>query len=164
VTRDYARVTAAPAPASQSVAEVAAKSDGCYSCHVRTDAPTMHETPAVRLGCTDCHGGDASVTGNSQLAHDHPEYVAARERAHVLPTYPDSWHYPSSANPERSYALLNREAPEFVRFVNPSDYRIAREACGACHIQTIEAAERSIMGLGRDAVGRRVVQQRHPAV
>src|SRR5690606_30244043 len=66
----------------------------------------------------------------------------------VLPTYPASWHYPSSANPERSYALLNREAPEFVRFVNPSDYRVAREACGACHIQVIEAAERSLMASG----------------
>ena len=108
----------------------------------------MHESPAVRLGCTDCHGGDATVMGNSDLAHDHADYVAARERAHVLPKYPDSWHYPSSANPKQSYALLNREAPEFVRFVNPSDYRVAREACGACHIDTIEAGERSLMATG----------------
>ncbi|HEU4651570.1 MAG TPA: hypothetical protein VFS49_09155, partial [Croceibacterium sp.] len=148
VARDYRRVAAPPAPITQTVEQVSAKSDGCYSCHVRTDAPTMHETPAVRLGCTDCHGGDASVTGNSELAHDDPAYVAARERAHVLPRYPASWHYPSSANPERSYALLNREAPEFVRFVNPSDYRVARESCGACHVQTIEAAERSLMANG----------------
>src|SRR5690606_37373381 len=148
VERDYSRVTAPPAPAGQTLEQVAAKSDGCYSCHVRTDAPTMHESPAVRLGCTDCHGGDATVFGNSELPHDHPDYVAARERAHVLPQYPESWHYPSSANPERTYALLNREAPEFIRFVNPSDYRIAREACGACHIETIEAAERSIMATG----------------
>jgi hypothetical protein len=148
VERDYSRVTAPPAPAGQTLEQVAAKSDGCYSCHVRTDAPTMHESPAVRLGCTDCHGGDATVFGNSELPHDHPDYVAARERAHVLPKYPESWHYPSSANPQRTYALLNREAPEFVRFVNPSDYRVARESCGACHIETIEAAERSIMASG----------------
>jgi hypothetical protein len=148
VERDYSRVTAPAAPAGQTLEQVAAKSDGCYSCHVRTDAPTMHETPAVRLGCTDCHGGDATVRGNSELPHDHPDYVAARELAHVLPRYPESWHYPSSANPQQSYALLNREAPEFVRFVNPSDYRVAREACGACHIETIEAAERSIMATG----------------
>ena len=148
VARDYSRVIAPPAPAGQTLEQVSAKSDGCYSCHVRSDAPTMHETPAVRLGCTDCHGGDANVRGNSELPQDHPDYVAARELAHVLPKYPDSWHYPSSANPKRSYALLNREAPEFVRFVNPSDYRVAREACGACHIETIEAAERSIMASG----------------
>ena len=44
--------------------------------------------------------------------------------------------------------MLNREAPEFVRFVNPSDYRVAREACGACHLPTIEAGERSLMASG----------------
>jgi hypothetical protein len=148
VKRDYSRVIAPPAPARQSIAEMDAKSEGCFTCHVKTDAPTMHVTPAVRLGCTDCHGGDASVRGNSELPHDHPEYVAARDLAHVLPKYPDSWHFPSSANPKRSYALLNKEAPEFVKFVNPSDYRVARDACGACHIQAIEAAERSIMATG----------------
>ncbi|TRD11957.1 hypothetical protein FGU71_08870 [Erythrobacter insulae] len=148
VKRDYSRVIAPPAPANQSVADMMAKSEGCNTCHVKTDAPTMHATPAVRLGCTDCHGGDAGVRGNSELPHDHPEYVASRDRAHVLPKYPDSWHWPSSANPKRSYALLNKEAPEFVKFVNPSDYRVAREACGSCHIQSIEAAERSIMATG----------------
>jgi LVIVD repeat len=148
VKRNYSAVFAPPAPQRQSVAEMMAKSDGCTSCHVKSDAPTMHLTPAVRLGCTDCHGGNASVKGNAQLAHDHPDYVAARDRAHVLPKYPDSWHFPSSANPKRSYALLNKESPEFIKFVNPSDYRVARDACGACHIGAIEAAERSIMATG----------------
>lgn len=148
VKRDYSRVIAPPAPQRQSVAEMEAKSEGCNTCHVKTDAPTMHVSPAVRLGCTDCHGGDAAVRGNSELPHDHPDYVAARDRAHVLPKYPDSWHFPSSANPKRSYALLNKEAPEFIKFVNPSDYRVARDACGACHMQAIESAERSIMATG----------------
>lgn len=148
VKRDYSRVTAAPAPARQTLEEMMAKSDGCLSCHVQTDAPTMHETPAVRLGCIDCHGGDVSVRGDSSLAHDDPAYVAARDAAHVLPKYPESWHWPSSANPQQSYALLNKEDPIFIRFVNPSDYRVAREACGACHIETIEAGERSIMATG----------------
>ena len=125
VKRDYSLVTAAPAPRIQTEAQMAAKSDGCFSCHVRTDQPTMHETPAVRLGCVDCHGGNAEVFGNSELAHDDPAYVAARDAAHVLPKYPESWHWPSSANPKRSYALLNKEDPVFVRFVNPSE--IARE-------------------------------------
>jgi hypothetical protein len=136
------------ASATQTIAEVEAKSAGCTSCHVATDAPTMHTSAAVRLGCTDCHGGDAAVIGNPDLPRDDAAYVAAREKAHVLPRYPKSWHYPSSANPKASYALLNREAPEFVRFVNPSDYRVAREACGACHLPVIEAAERSLMATG----------------
>ena len=148
VKRDYSLVTAPPAPATQTIAEMQAKSDGCYSCHVKTDAPTMHTSSAVRLGCVDCHGGNASVRGDSSLEHDDPLYVSARDRAHVLPKYPDSWHFPSSANPKQSYALLNKESPEFIKFNNPSDYRVAREACGACHMPIIEAGERSLMATG----------------
>jgi hypothetical protein len=146
VSRIYA--VTPPAPQTQTAEQVQAKSSGCYSCHTQTDEPSMHATPAVMLGCTDCHGGNAAVRGNPALGFDDPSYVAAREAAHVLPRYPESWHYPSSANPKRSYTLLNREAPEFIRFVNPSDYRVAREACGACHLEVIEAAERSLMASG----------------
>lgn len=146
VARVY--VVSPPAPMSQTAEQVAAKSDGCYSCHIKTDEPSMHATPAVMLGCADCHGGNPAVTGDPRLGFDDPAYAAARDRAHVLPRFPKSWHYPDSANPKGSYTLLNREAPEFVRFVNPGDYRVAREACGACHLSTIEAAERSIMASG----------------
>jgi hypothetical protein len=146
VERVYAKTP--PAPMSQTADQVAAKSDGCYSCHTKTDEPSMHATPAVMLGCVDCHGGDATVRGDPSHGFEDAAYVAARDKAHVLPRYPGSWHYPSSANPRRTYTLLNREAPEFVRFVNPSDYRVAREACGSCHMQTIEAAERSLMASG----------------
>jgi hypothetical protein len=140
VHRDY--VTAPPAPPRQNSADVEAKSRGCQSCHGESDAPSMHASPAVRLGCTDCHGGDASVVATD--ARDE----AARDRAHVLPSYPESWHFPSSANPKQSYTLLNRESPEFIRFVNPSDYRVARESCGACHAEIIEASVRSMHATG----------------
>ncbi|HSD74354.1 MAG TPA: hypothetical protein VLB75_06260 [Steroidobacteraceae bacterium] len=104
----------------------------------------MHASPAVVLGCTDCHGGDASVRRGNVEQRD-AEYAAMRDRAHVLPRFPEAWHFPASANPERTYTLLNRESPEFVRFINPGDYRAAREACGACHLAVIKAAERSLM-------------------
>src|SRR3546814_18191995 len=45
----------------------------------------------------------------------------------------------------RRYTLLNNEASQYIRFVNPRDYRVAREACGACHLEIIEATERSLM-------------------
>lgn len=141
-------VPAPPAPQSQSDELVDSKTAGCVSCHVKSDAPTMHVSPAVKLGCTDCHGGDARVMGNPALPRTDRAYVAAREKAHVLPRYPHSWNYPSSANPKRSYALLNKEAPEYIRFVNPGDLRVAREACGACHLSTVEASERSLMATG----------------
>jgi hypothetical protein len=153
VARDYSLVRAAPAPRTQTHREAAAKSgvareSGCVSCHFESDAHTMHRSPAVVLGCTDCHGGNPTITGNPALAHDDPQYVQARDRAHVLPRLPGRWHWPSSANAERTYTLLNQEAPEFVRFINPSDYRVVRESCGACHIEVIEAAERSLMSTG----------------
>lgn len=153
VERTY--VTAPAAPRNQpgttfeeQRAAVMAKSEGCYSCHTRTDEPSMHASPAVQLGCVDCHGGNATVRGNPSLGYAHRDNIAAMEQAHVLPRYPRSWNWPSSANPQRSYTLLNREAPEFIRFVNPADYRVAREACGSCHLSIIENAERSIMATG----------------
>lgn len=143
VDRDYPNYPSAPK--TQTKAEMKAKSEGCISCHTNTDELTMHETPAIKLGCTDCHGGDATIRVASGLKKGDEDYLHTLEKAHVLPLFPEKWHFPSSANPERTYTLLNKESPEFIRFINPSDYRIAREACGACHLATIQAAESSIM-------------------
>lgn len=136
------------APADQTLEQVAAKSDGCMSCHEQEDTETMHDNPAVKLGCTDCHGGNAQVFLSKQLAPDHPNYQKERNKAHVLPRFPDEWNFPSSANPQRSYTLLNRESTDYIRFINPSDYRVAKESCGACHLPIIQAATRSLMSTG----------------
>jgi hypothetical protein len=146
IDRHY--VTAPASPAAQSPEEADAKSVGCRSCHTQTDSATMHPNAAVNLGCTDCHGGNASVSLAAGAARGSAEYLKMQESAHVLPRYPSQWHYPSSANPERTYTLLNREAPEFIRFINPSDFRVARESCGACHSQIIEASVRSMHATG----------------
>ena len=140
--------SAPPAPASQTLEEAAKKTDGCMSCHTATDRHTMHANPGVVLGCTDCHGGNAMrFRAKSGPAADpaHPDYRAVMESAHVLPADKKFWKFPSSANPAGSYARLNRESPEFVRFINPGDLRVAREACGACHLPIIQAQERSLM-------------------
>ncbi len=154
--------TMAPhAPERQTAQEAFAKTEGCMSCHTQTDEHTMHANPGVVLGCTDCHGGDATVKWNGPeqkqgtLAYDHtraarekgfaPEYRAALDKAHIAPRNEKFWNYPSSANPKRSYAKLNKEHPAYIRFVNPGDLRVAREACGACHLPVIQAQERSLM-------------------
>ena len=133
-----------PAPAMQTPEDAAAKSEGCMTCHTKVDQQTMHANPGVVLGCVDCHGGDAVVTASAELARDDPAYRKLMDRAHVLPRFPETWHYPHSANPERTYTLLNKESSEYIRFVNPSDLRVAREACGACHLPIIQAAERDL--------------------
>jgi len=151
VQRDY--TYAPPAPAEQGTADVERKSAGCVSCHIDNDLPSMHANPAVKIGCIDCHGGDSSVTRTASMESGSPEYVAATERAHILPLYPNSWEYPSSANPERTYTLLNKESRDFIRFINPSDYRVAGDACGACHQDIIEASIRSMHSTGTMLMG-----------
>lgn len=143
---DY--VMAPPAPKSQTEAQAQAKSEGCMSCHTASDRHTMHANPGVVIGCTDCHGGNSSVFVDktvSQGDHKAHEYREAMDQAHVLPRDEKFWNHPSSANPKISYAHLNKEHPAFIRFINPGDLRVARDACGSCHLPIIQAQERSLM-------------------
>ena len=121
---------------SQSSEMALAKSHGCIQCH--KDACDPHEQPgrpnSLQIGCIDCHGGNSDAS--------------CKEDAHVLPMYPEIWH--SAANPVRSYTLLNRESPEFVRFVNPGDLRVAHLSCGmaGCHGQQTLEVKKSMMTHG----------------
>ncbi len=146
VARTY--VDAPAAPERQSVMDANKKSSGCVSCHTATDRHTMHANPAVVLGCTDCHGGDANGMRPENAEYkgkDESAYRAAMAKSHVLPRFDRAWNYPESANPEHSFTLLNKESKQFVRFMNPGDLRVAREACGSCHLETVQSVERSIM-------------------
>ncbi len=144
----WAAETEAPfisAPPYQSDASVVTKSKGCQSCHVSTDSNSMHDNPAVRLGCSDCHGGNSLVELQGDLKPGSAGYRAVEARAHVQPRHPREWRSRGGANPERTFTLLNRESPAFIRFFNPADYRVVRESCGACHMQIIDKAVRSLM-------------------
>ncbi len=139
---------AAPAPKAQTEAQALQKSEGCIGCHVASDRHTMHENPAVILGCVDCHGGNASITrppNSDYKKHGSAAYREAMNAAHILPANEVFWNYPSSANPKASYTKLHQESPSFIRFINPGDLRVARESCGACHLEIIQASERSLM-------------------
>jgi hypothetical protein len=125
-----------------SISDMHAASRGCMDCHTQTDAPTMHHSEGVVLGCANCHGGDPSVRAKN-LPKDSASYQEAKRLAHVLPGNPDIWK--SSANPERSYTALLKESPEFVRFINPGDLRVAEETCGACHGEIVRAVRKSLM-------------------
>jgi hypothetical protein len=121
-----------PSLLRQSSEQAYAKSAGCITCHTNTGDPHAKET--LRLGCIDCHGGDPSSN--------------IKEKAHVSPRFPDAWR--TSANPVRSYTLLNHEAPEFVRFVNPGDLRVAHISCGTigCHPAEVLQNRKSMMTHG----------------
>ncbi|MCB2029947.1 MAG: hypothetical protein KDH18_15450 [Rhodoferax sp.] len=145
--------SAPPAPARQSEADALAKSAGCESCHrydtathaATPDHRSMHANPGVVLGCTDCHGGNARVQRPAAAQRADKTYADAMRLAHVLPRFPQKWSYPASRNPPATYTQLNKESPQFIRFMNPGDLRVAREACGACHLPIIQASERSLM-------------------
>ena len=168
------------APRFQTAEQMQAKSSGCVTCHTASDAPTMHENKAIMLGCADCHGGNPNVArpANASIsfgpskaegpqgmaAHapvversTDPAYRAAMDAAHVQPEHPEVWNWPASAKPERSYTALNHESPAFIRFLNPSDYRVAHYACGACHDAEVKATSRFADVDRRDAMGRRVL-------
>ncbi|MBY0401802.1 cytochrome c3 family protein, partial [Myxococcota bacterium] len=140
-----------PAPQDQTEEAAAAKSAGCQSCHLKTDQATMHPQRSVVLGCTDCHGGDASIRVADGAAPESKDYAKAKQSAHVQPTLPETWE--ARRNEVRTYTLLNRESPEYVRFVNPSDYRVVEESCGACHGTIVQKAKRSIMATGAMLLG-----------
>ena len=115
---------------SQTADDALQKSWGCINCH--QGVHDMHAKPTVKLGCTDCHGGNASCMDQAS--------------AHVQPRFPNVWR--TSGNPVRSYTLLNHESPEFVRFVNPGDLRVAHISCGSCHPQEVLQVKKSMMTNG----------------
>src|SRR4051794_14461967 len=92
-----------PAPLRQTEAAADEKSRGCVSCHTATDSTTMHTSPGVILGCTDCHGGNASVFRATVSLPGSNDYRHALDAAHVQPRYPIAWDYPSSKSPKRTY-------------------------------------------------------------
>ena len=140
--------TAGPSLMGQSQADADRKSAGCISCHSQTDEPTMHATGTVRLGCTDCHGGNSKARIAPDIAAGSPGYEQVKRQAHPQPR--DSRMADRSANPERAYTLWLKESPEYIRFVNPGDLRVAGESCGSagCHAAEVRRVSTSMMATG----------------
>src|SRR5258707_8198726 len=72
----------------QSQEEADRKSSGCISCHTSTDEPTMHPTRTVHIGCTDCHGGNASVFLSEDTSAKSPPYNSSTKKTHPQPHHP----------------------------------------------------------------------------
>ena len=108
-------VAAVPAIMKQTEEQALAKSRGCLVCHQGIEKD--HASRLVHIGCTDCHGGDADAADKLK-AHVLSGRRGTDDRSAVPPAEVDGWH---------------RESPEYVKFVNPGDLRIASETCGVCH-------------------------------
>jgi len=120
-----------PSLMDQTDEDAMAKSWGCLQCHQGVEK--MHRSEKVRLGCCDCHGGDPTAT--------------TKECAHALPRFPQLWPK-AGGTPQATYALLNLESPEFVRFINPGDWRAVNKTCGTarCHEEISAVNVKSMMG------------------
>src|SRR5258706_15748395 len=64
---DIAHTSPKPNWIDQPQAEADKKSRGCLECH--TGSESMHASPNVVLGCTDCHGGNATPGLKQTQAH-----------------------------------------------------------------------------------------------
>jgi hypothetical protein len=129
----------------QSHEEAQRKSAGCISCHTATDEPTMHPTKTVQLACTDCHGGDSSASVSPGTSPNSPDYLAAKQKAHVHPK--NSVFKNRTAVPELVFTNWLAESYEYIKFVNPGDLRVAPETCGSsgCHAAETRAVSTSMM-------------------
>ncbi|NIR49101.1 hypothetical protein GWO43_11615 [candidate division KSB1 bacterium] len=101
----------------------------CMQCHQGIESMHADGDDEIGISCVDCHGGNANAS--------------SKEGAHVRPQNDDLFR--TSANPKHSYTVLNNEDPDFIRFMNPGDFRIAGETCGKCHQQIYNRMLTSIM-------------------
>jgi hypothetical protein len=124
--------------------------EGCLKCHNNIEPMHRYNSKgdvldalvdgkdAQELTCTACHGGNPAAA----IAKD----------AHVQPRFPKKWGCKngecSSRNPERTNALLAKESREFVRFINPGDFRVIGQTCNSCHLTEGQRASTSMMSHG----------------
>lgn len=132
----------------ESIDESRQRSAGCISCHNPMDSATMHTTGTVRLGCTDCHGGNAQIALRPGVARDSSEYREITKQAHPRPRFAENAR--TSANPVRSYTNWLKEDAEYIKFINPGDLRVAEETCGrsGCHSSEVQRVRTSMMTHG----------------
>jgi hypothetical protein len=128
----------------ESADEAREASTGCVSCHIGLEHVNMHNEDTVVLGCANCHGGDPNIMIAG--AKGSAEYKAAEKKAHVEARIASN--QVRDGRPIRAYTRWIEESPDFVRFINPGDLRIAPQTCGACHQQETRNVKTSMMTHG----------------
>lgn len=150
INRDSDSATPAAASTPEQVKPPEPKLEGCLQCH--NNIEPMHRynargdvfdklddgKDAQGLTCTACHGGNPAAT--------------TQKDAHVQPKFPREWGCKdgecSSRNPERTNTLIAKESSEFVRFINPGDFRVISQSCGECHADENQKVSRGMMAHG----------------
>jgi hypothetical protein len=114
------------------------------------DSATMHATGTVRLGCTDCHGGNAEIVLPAGVAQERgsTQYQELTKQAHPRPRFRENAR--TSANPVRAYTQWLKEDADYIKFINPGDLRVAEQTCGrsGCHTSEVQRVRTSMMTHG----------------
>ena len=126
------------------------------SCHTKTDAAThahkaggdarLHRLPRRRRQRDGAQPGWPPAIRNTRRSRQGACAAALSRRPGTGRRAP---------SPRKATRCSTSEAPEFIRFVNPSDYRVAREACGACHLPDHPGGRAQPDGDGAHVLGRR---------
>jgi hypothetical protein len=125
--------TAIGEPATEAI-------EGCVDCHAGIEP--IHPIEAIPAGkCVTCHGGDAeAITQEGAHVPIPDDYWTIRGDG--LPGAPEG--YIKDMAPDQ----LDRLNPDYLRFINPGDIRVAASTCGPCHNTTFDyvaAVKNSIM-------------------
>lgn len=116
---------------------------GCEVCHMPRAEPgaepfgieNAHPFGDVKLGCTDCHGGNAEAYEQAKA------HVPARDGVRFIRNL--------------TAGQLDRLDPAYLRFINPGDLRVANLSCGGassaaggtgCHQNIVDKVRTSMMG------------------
>lgn len=116
---------------AKAAGEYDAKSAGCVASGCHEGIESDHPKSTVKIGCTDCHGGDGTAT--------------AKEKAHVLPADPERATKTASVREDAEWLA---HSFDYVRFVNPGDLRVVDATCAPCHPNESYATKKSMMAHG----------------
>ncbi len=94
-------------------------SRSCVTCHQGIESMHGDGDGQVGVTCVGCHGGNGDAE--------------KKEKAHVKPKNKN--FFKTSANPEHAYTAFNNESGEFIRFINPGDFRVMDQTCAKCHAE-----------------------------
>src|SRR6266852_2034310 len=100
--------------------------ESAFPIHGKQDVSSVRgqspeEADRRSTGCATCHTSTVSIQAGT--APNSSEYSAAKEKAHVQPRNPIFKN--RSALPERVFTKWLEESPEYIKFVNPGDLRVA---------------------------------------
>ncbi|HYF48220.1 MAG TPA: hypothetical protein VEJ63_02370, partial [Planctomycetota bacterium] len=107
----------------------------------------------------DGHGHDKEHAKEAHADHGHDHGHGEHGHGDHGPGYYDlhgghgghgggHGHGSTAGNPQQSWTAWQQESPEFVRFVNPGDLRVARYTCGECHEKEVKNVPTSMMAHG----------------